>query len=130
MNRTANQIIGEVPTGYKFGWLPDHNLEQSNEVGSNLGSWDHKRDGSIRSGFKLTRTITISTNFTQSFSTTRSSTGLEQLSMNRDFVAYGEFLNEGLPFPGWSFRISGLEKLPIINKIAKSVALTCPICNA
>ena len=123
LNRTANQIIGEVPVGYKFGWLPDHNLEQSNEVGSNLGSWDHKRDGSIRSGFKLTRTITISTNFTQSFSTTRSSTGLEQLSMNRDYVAYGEFLNEGLPFPGWSFRISGLEKLPIINKIAKSVSM-------
>jgi cell surface protein SprA len=123
LNRTANQILGEVPVGYKFGWLPYHDLEQSSEVGSNLGSWDHKRDGSIRSGIKLTRTITISANFAQSFSTTRSSTGLEQLSMNRDYVAYGELLNEGLPFPGWSFRISGLEKLPIINKIAKSASM-------
>ena len=63
LNRSANQVIGDVPIGYKFGWIPEHGLNQSEEVGSNLGSWDHKRDGSIRSGFKLTRSINISTNF-------------------------------------------------------------------
>ena len=123
LNRSANQIIGEVPVGYKFGWLPDHGLDQSLEVGSNLGTWDHKRDGSIRSGIKLTRSITISTNFTQNFSTTRTSTGLEQLSMTRDFIAFGDLLNEGAPFPGWSFRLSGLEKWPIMKWIAKSASL-------
>ena len=123
LNRSANQIIGEVPTGYKFGWLPDHGLEQSQEVGSNLGTWDHKRDGSVRSGLKLTRSINISTNFSQNFSTTRSNTGIEQLSMTRDFLAYGELFNDGLPFPGWSFRVSGLEKWPIIKIIAKSASL-------
>ena len=123
LNRSANQIIGEVPTGYKFGWLPDHGLEQSQEVGSNLGTWDHKRDGSVRSGIKLTRSINISTNFSQNFSTTRSNTGIEQLSMTRDFFAYGELFNDGMPFPGWSFRVSGLEKWPIIKIIAKSASL-------
>ena len=24
LNRSANQIIGDVPMGYKFGWLPNH----------------------------------------------------------------------------------------------------------
>ena len=123
LNRSANQIIGDVPTGYKFGWIPEHGLEQSAEVGSNLGSWDHKRDGSLRSGLKLSRAITISTNFTQNLSTTRNSTGLEQMSMTRDYVAYGELLNEGLPFPGWSFRLTGLEKWPIIKRIAKSASM-------
>ena len=123
LNRSANQIIGEVPRGYKFGWLPDHGLEQSTEVGSNLGTWDHKRDGSIRSGIKLTRAVTISTNFSQNFSTTRSSTGLEQLSMTRDYFAYGDLFGEGLPFPAWSFRLSGLEKWPIIKWVAKSASL-------
>jgi hypothetical protein len=123
LNRSANQIIGSVPIGYKFGWLPDHDLDQSSEVGSNLGSWDHKRDASIRTGVKLTRAITISTNFTQNFSTTRSSTGLEQMSMTRDYVAYGDLLNQGLPFPGWSFRLSGLEKWPLIKIIAKSASM-------
>jgi len=123
LNRSANQIIGSVPIGYKFGWLPDHDLDQSSEVGSNLGSWDHKRDASIRTGVKLTRAITISTNFTQNFSTTRSSTGLEQMSMTRDYVAYGDLLDQGLPFPGWSFRLSGLEKWPLIKIIAKSASM-------
>ena len=123
LNRSANQIIGEVPTGYKFGWLPYHDLDQSSEVGSNLGSWDHKRDASIRSGLKLSRSITVSTNFSQNFSTTRSNTGLEQMSMTRDYVAYGDLLNQGLPFPGWSFRVSGLEKWHTIKKIAKSASM-------
>ena len=123
LNRSANQIIGDVPTGYKFGWIPEHGLEQSSEVGSNLGSWDHKRDGSVRSGIKLSRAITISANFTQNLSTTRNSTGLEQMSMTRDYVAYGELLNEGLPFPGWSFRLTGLEKWPIIKGFAKSASM-------
>ena len=123
LNRTANQIIGDVPTGYKFGWLPEHGLEQSPEVGSNLGSWDHKRDGSIRSGFKVSRALTISFNFSQNFSTNRSATGLEQLSMTRDYLAYGELTETGLPFPSWSFRMSGLEKWPIIKWLAKSASL-------
>ncbi len=123
LNRTANQIIGDVPSGYKFGWLPDHGLEHSDEVGSNLGSWDHKRDGSIRSGIKLTRNISFSTNFNQNLSTTRSSTNLQQLSMTRDYIAYGELLNEGLPFPGWSVRLTGLERWPLINRIAKSASM-------
>ena len=123
LNRSANQIIGEVPLGYKFGWLPEHDLNQSSEVGTNLGSWDHKRDGSIRSGIKLSRAITISTNFSQNFATTQTSTGLEQLSMTRDHFAYGELFDKGLPFPGWSLRLSGLEKWPIIKWVAKSASL-------
>ena len=123
LNRSANQVLGEVPTGYKFGWLPEHGLEQSAEVGSNLGNWDHKRDGSIRTGLKISRSLTISTNFSQNFTTTRSSTGLEQLSMTRDYFAFGDLLEEGLPFPGWSFRMSGLEKWPIIKWVAKSASL-------
>ncbi len=123
LNRTANQIIGTVPSGYKFGWLPDHNLEQSSEAGSNLGRWDHKRDGSIRSGLKLTRSLSISLNFSQNYSTNRSSSGLEQINMQRDYFAYGEYMENGLMIPGWSFRLGGLEKLPIINLITKGVSL-------
>ena len=118
-----NKIIGEIPTGYKFGWLPEHGLDHSTEAGSNLGNWDHKRDGSIRSGLKLTRTLSINLNYSQNFSTNRASSGLEQLSMQRDYFAYGEYMENGMPIPGWSFRLSGLEKLPVIKWVAKSVSL-------
>ena len=43
--------------------------------------------------------------------------------MTRDFIAFGELLNEGLPFPGWSIRLTGLERWPYINKIAKSASM-------
>jgi hypothetical protein len=34
-----------------------------------------------------------------------------------------DLLNEGLPFPGWSFRLTGREKWPIIKRIAKSASM-------
>lgn len=123
LSRSGNQVLGEVPTGYKFGWLPEHGLEHSPEAGSNLGNWDHKLDGTLRSGIKLSKTITISTNFSQNFSTVRANNGIENLSMSRDYLGYGELMREGLPFPGWSFRLSGLEKWPLIKYVAKSASL-------
>ena len=123
LNRSAKQVIGDIPSGYKFGWLPEHGLEQSSQIGSNLGTWDHKRDGSIRSGLKLSRNLTVSSSFGQNFSTNRTSSGVEQLAMTRDYFSYGDLLENGLPIPGWSFRLSGLEKWPVIKWIAKSASV-------
>ena len=123
LNRSANQIIGDVPIGYKFGWLPDHGLDQSDEVGTNLGNWDHKRDGSIRSGIKVSRAMTINFNFSQNLSSTRSGTGIEQRTMTRDYIAFDEWFRNGIPFPGWSFRVSGLEKWPVIKWFAKNASM-------
>ena len=43
--------------------------------------------------------------------------------MTRDYFAYGDLFGAGLPFPAWSFRLSGLEKWPIIKWVAKSASL-------
>ena len=67
LNRSAKQVLGDIPSGYKFGWLPDHGLDQSPQVGSNLGTWDHKREGTVRSGLKLSRNLTISSSYGQNF---------------------------------------------------------------
>jgi len=123
LNRSANKVLGEVPTGYKFGWLPDHGLEHAENTGTNLGNWDHKINGTLRSGFKLTKKITINMNFGQSLGTLKSGSGVETRTMTRDYVAYGERLENGIPFSGWSFRVSGLEKLPIIKWVAKSASM-------
>ena len=123
LNRSANQVIGSVPSGYKFGWIPEHGLEQSSEVGSNFGSWDHKRDGSFRSGLKLSRLITVNLNFSQNFSSVISGTGVEQRTMTRDYITFDELFKNGIPFPGWSFRVSGVEKWPIVKWVAKSASL-------
>ncbi|MBT3216527.1 MAG: cell surface protein SprA [Candidatus Marinimicrobia bacterium] len=123
LSRTGQGVQGEVPLGYKFGWLPDHGLSHSEKVGTNIGSWTHKRDLSMRSGFKFGKNITTSFNFTQNLGRSISGGGVEQQNLTRDFLAYGESLENGFPFSGWSLRWSGVEKWPIINKIAKSASL-------
>jgi len=123
LNRTGNGILGTVPTGYKFGWLPDHGLPNAENVGTNIGNRDHKQDITFRSGLKLTKKTTLSLNFAENISTTISGSGVEQRSISRDYLAFGEKMDQGFPFVGWSMRISGLEKLPLIKKIAKTVSL-------
>ena len=122
LTRTGRGVIGDVPLGYRFGWEPDHGLSHSERIGSDIGAWDHKRDFSLRSGFNLTRSISTSLNYSQNVSTTRSGSGTEQRNMSRDYFAYGEKLENGLPLPGWSIRWSGLEKLPIIKKYLRSLS--------
>jgi len=123
LNRTGRGVQGTVPMGYKFGWLPEHGLEHAADVGSDQGAWDHKRDFSVRTGLNLTRNISTSLNYAQNISTTIGASNIEQRSMSRDHIFWGEKLDEGFPFVGWSLRWSGIEKWPIINKIARSASM-------
>ncbi len=123
LNRTGQGVQGEVPLGYKFGGLPDHGLSHSDKVGTNTGTWNHKRDLSVRSGLRLAKNITTSFSFTQNVARNISGAGVEQRNMTRDILAYGESLENGFPFTSWSLRWSGVEKWPFINKIAKSASL-------
>ncbi|MEE8437643.1 MAG: cell surface protein SprA, partial [Candidatus Neomarinimicrobiota bacterium] len=98
LNRTGLGVQGNVPAGYKFGWLPEHGLAHSEQVGANTGNWDHKRDFSIRSGLNLSRQLSISFNFSQGVSTNRRNSGIEQRTLSRDYFAYGKYLSSGFPF--------------------------------
>ncbi len=123
LNRTGYGVQGEVPTGYKFGWLPDHGLNQDENVGSNLGTWDHKKDFSVRTGLNLTRNISMSINYAQKVSTTITGSNIEQRTMERDYLSWGDKLENGLPFFGWSLRWTGVEKWPFIKRIARTASL-------
>ena len=123
LNRTGRGVQGTVPTGYKFGWLPEHELDHANNIGSDLGTWDHKRDFSVRSGLNLTRNISTSMNYSQNISITIGASNVEQRSMSRDYLFWGEKLDSGFPFFGWSLRWTGVEKWPFIKKIARSASM-------
>lgn len=123
LSRTGQGVQGTVPLGYKFGWFPEHGLAHSEKVGTSTGNWNHKRDLTVRSGLRLSKSITTSFNYGQNVTRTISGAGVEQRNMSRDYFSYGESLEDGFPFVGWSVRISGVEKWPFINKITKSASI-------
>ena len=123
LGRNGLGVEGTVPTGYKFGWLPDHGLPHSPQVGSNTGDWNHKQDISLSSGIKLTSSISTTFNYSQNISSKIDGSGGETRTLKRDMLPYGEQLEGRIPFPGWNLRWNGLQKLPFLNKIARSVSL-------
>lgn len=124
LNRTGVGVQGEVPTGYKFGWLPDHGLRHSESVGTNTGQWNLIRNLSLRSGFAISTKANINLNYVQELGINRSGgTDLELHSLSRNYFAYGERLDKGLPFTNWTIRVTGLEKWPLLKKFAKSASL-------
>lgn len=124
LNRTGVGVQGEVPTGYKFGWLPDHGLQHSESVGTNTGQWNLIQNLSLRSGFAISTKANINLNYVQELGINRSGgTDLELHSLSRNYFAYGERLDKGLPFTNWTIRVTGLEKWPLLKKFAKSASL-------
>ena len=123
VNKTGMGILGEVPLGYRFGWVREHGLEHTEQVGSNTGDWDHKRDFSVRSGLNLTRSLSMNFNYAQNVSSNRRGSGMEQRSMSRDYLSYGKHLENGFPFVGWSVRLTGLERNKFISKFVRTMSM-------
>jgi len=104
--------------------LPDHGLSHSESVGTNTGQWNYIRNLSLRSGFTISTKANMNLSYVQELGINRSGgTDLEIHSLSRDYFAYGERLDKGLPFTSWTLRVTGLEKLPLLNKFAKSASL-------
>ena len=122
-NKTGLGVIGEVPLAYRLGMDQNHGLSHSNQVGSNTGNFDRKRDFSIRSGLSLTRMINISFNYAQNISSNLRGSGLEQRSVSRDYLSYGQYLENGFPFVGWSLRLTGLERNKFLSKYVNSLSI-------
>jgi hypothetical protein len=123
LNRAGLGVQGTVPTGYKFGWLPNHGLKHSEKIGVNTGDWQYKRTMAIRSSISLTKTTNLNVNFTQDVADNRSGAGINQQFITRNYFSYGNQLEKGIPFAGWSFRMTGFENWPILKLFAKSASL-------
>ena len=123
LTRTGIGVQGDVPIGYKFGWLPDHGLKHAETVGTNTGNWDNTLDFAVRSGLRPIKNINLSVSYAQNLSHSVSGAGIEQWNISRDYLGYGKNLSKGIPFSGWSIKITGLEKLPYIKNYVRSLSL-------
>jgi hypothetical protein len=122
-NRTANGISGDVPLSYRFGLRESHGLENAPEVGLNTGAEDIKKSLSIRTGIRFNPSSSLNISFSESISSNINGYNIDTRSTNRDYLAYGKHLSNGIPFSNWSLRIGGLEKIKFVSPYVQSLSL-------
>ena len=113
-------ITGDPQLDYLLGWTMDPGVDQSENLTSDRSAETYKKQISMRSGLKITRGIT--TTFNYNFST--NTTAQTQVSRSESRSVY--VLNAGeeiIPIPSWSVTWKNLEKLPLVNKVFKSLSL-------
>ena len=115
-------VIGEPNLGYKFGFSDDPGVEKSEEIVAE-NTRGETTNFTSRSGLNLSRNITLGFSYGSSERKNRTSASNLNTIQTRDFFPMGDGGEDGIPFPSWNLRISGLEKLPLFSNIAKSVSL-------
>jgi hypothetical protein len=116
--------IGQPSYYYRLALVTDPKLPTDIEKtgGLNLRTQGEDRDISWRSGLNLTRTVSLNFSHTRKWSRTLSQSRSTS-SRTEDFLILGDAKKVGIPFVNWSIRWSGLEKLPLLNKIPWRVSL-------
>jgi len=116
--------LAEAPTtAFQFGFSDTTGVPQKMNVGSSLTSSNSKNQFSLSSGFNLFNSIAVNFNYDVSKTTVitgKSETGTSE----QTFFPMGDDPEEsGIPFPSWSLKWSGLQKLPILENIFTSLSL-------
>jgi len=76
----------------------------------------------VKSGFVIFKNLSFNIQYANDKSTSESS-GQKTITRKTSFIPLGDTGSEGIPFFTWSTSMSGLEKLPYVGKIFKSVSL-------
>jgi hypothetical protein len=120
----SNGRLGNPDILYRMGFKRDPGLTfNADEVPlNNKDIITENVDFSIRSGLNLSNNISIPLSYSQNVTQTLAQ-GQESKKINRDFFPLGETGKEGFPFPGWSLRLSGLEKISFLSKYFRSISL-------
>ncbi len=125
LNQTVNSRYrtGEPGMSYRLGFDPDPHLPVvAEEAGVGKDNVSQNLDFSLRSGLNITSNLNTSFNFAQNVSVSERQ-GEKSRNFNRDFLPVGQTGRDGIPFPGWSVRWSGLEKIAILSTVFQSLSL-------
>tara|TARA_B100000315_G_scaffold249608_1_gene281092 strand:- start:10472 stop:16594 length:6123 start_codon:yes stop_codon:yes gene_type:complete len=116
-------VLGSADIPYRLGLSEDLGLKISDEVGTNIGSQNFERSFSAGSGLNLTSRISTQLDFMETYQTSVSGNNVTTESRTRDFLPIGDDGTSGYPFFRWNFKLSGVEKWPLIKIIAQSASL-------
>lgn len=121
--KVSNGINGDIPLSYRFGLKNNLGLESVPEVGLNTGNEDIKKSFSARTGIRFSPQSSLMVSFNESISSNINGNNIDIRSTTRDYIAYGSYLSDGLPFSNWSLRIGGLERINFIRPYVSSMSL-------
>ena len=119
----SNGIDGDIPLSYRLGFKNNLGLESVPEVGLNTGNEDIKKSFSARTGVRFNPQSSLMISFNESISSNINGNNIDIRSTTRDYIAYGSYLSNGLPFSNWSLRIGGLERINFIRPYVSSMSL-------
>lgn len=109
-------ILGDPSFAYQMGFTLDPGVEYSENVTQRSSTKEDNRF-SIRSGFKITSQLTAKLDYEVSRSTNQSTQTDGNVSKSTLMLK-----DKGIPFPNWTIQWRGLEKLPLLTKIARTVS--------
>ena len=118
--KSANHygILGDPAFAYQIGFSLDPDVDISENVTQRSTAKEDYRI-SLRSGFKITNQLTTKLNYDMSTSDNRSTQRSGNVTQSALIVK-----GKAIPFPTWTVQWRGLEKLPLLSKITKTVSLS------
>lgn len=115
---------GRPDLSYRIGFKKDPGLPIiQEEIGANIDNIVNNFDLSASTGIDISRNIKLNFNYSQNSAITRTQLQTNK-NLNRSFLPLGKDGSDGFPFPSWRLNISGLQKLPILNKYLTSLSLS------
>jgi len=115
-------VFGQPSLAYKLGFTENPNLvKDSLIVAENTRS--ETTTITTKSGLNISRNLTLNFSYGQNERKSKTSASNLNITKSRDFFPLGELGNEGIPFPTWNVRFSGIEKFSFLSKIAKTISL-------
>ncbi|MFP4547329.1 MAG: cell surface protein SprA [Fidelibacterota bacterium] len=114
--------VGHAGLDYRLGLSQDPGLAVLDTLQSAVNVYQDKKSITARSGLDIMKNIKTSFNYGYATSSSLNQ-GVETETVSEDYIPMGDKGDEGLPFPNWTVRVSGLEKIPFVDKFFQSLSL-------
>jgi cell surface protein SprA len=122
-NETQNNngILEKPGFAYQFGFISRDNLEkmEHSENVSNPETRNLNTSLMLRSGLRVSSSINLS----MDWKTSKQNNVSTLNSGSKSVTVFWIKENKTLPLPNWTLQWSGLEKLPLLSKVTKTVSL-------
>ncbi|MBO8151434.1 MAG: cell surface protein SprA [Candidatus Marinimicrobia bacterium] len=114
--------IGHPGVLYRIGLQKDPGLPiVEEEVGLGKDNIVNNLDLSMNGGLKISNNVSLTFNYMQNHAVTESQMQRNE-NLSRGFFPLGKDGRDGIPFPSWSLRISGLQKIPFLKEYVSSMS--------